>query len=475
MNKELRHHQTKAIAMLRQSLMAGKKRPLLQLATGAGKTLIAAAIIEGALAKGKRVVFTVPAISLIDQTVAAFWDEGIRDVGVIQGWHAGTNPLCPVQVASVQTLQRRQLPETDLVIVDEAHRLFTLYARWMLAPEYATLRFIGLSATPWTRGLGRYFDDLLIPTTTQELIDEGYLVPFKVYAPSHPDLTGVRTVAGDYHEGDLSGAMSKSELVADVVETWKKRGEGRSTLCFGVDRLHAKALQQKFLDAGISADYMDAYTPLAEREEIRKRFHSGETKVVCNVGVLTTGIDWDVRALILARPTKSEMLFVQVVGRALRTAEGKDHALILDHSDNHLRLGFVTDIHHATPLPKECPKCAFLKPPKTPLCPQCGFKPEPRSGIECEDGELIELRHKPLAAMAGRDVKQRWWSMLLQYGIDKGYRQGWAANKYREKFGVWPRGLWDAPLPPDLEVTNFIRHGQIRYAKRREAGNARAS
>jgi len=116
-------------------------------------------------------------------------------------------------------------------------------------------------------------------------------------------------------------------------------------------------------------------------------------KVVCNVGCLTIGIDWDARSIILARPTKSEMLFVQMVGRGLRMADGKTDCLILDHSDNHIRLGFVTDIHHdelddgwerqkAIPkdrevLPKKCPKCAFLKPPKLLACPCCGFIPVP--------------------------------------------------------------------------------------------------
>jgi DNA repair protein RadD len=179
---------------------------------------------------------------------------------------------------------------------------------------------IGLSATPWTRGLGQHFDKLVIGATTQQLIDEGYLSPFKVFAPSSPDLSDVRTVAGDYHGGELGEAMNKNKLVADIVDTWKRLGEGRPTLCFAVDRAHAKNLQQQFDEAGIRCGYVDAYTSLEEREEVRQRFHSRELEVVCNVGVLTTGIDWDVRAIILARPTQSEMLFTQMIGRGLRTA-----------------------------------------------------------------------------------------------------------------------------------------------------------
>ena len=346
MNRELRPHQTKAIKMLRQSLGSGKRRPVLQAPTGFGKKLLGAAIIEGALAKNKRVIFTVPALSLVDQTVNAFWDDGIRDVGVIQAWNPMTDWSRPVQVASVRTLQRRPIPEADIVIIDECHHWFDFYEAWMSDPLWQDRPFIGLSATPWTRGLGKYFDDLIIAATTQDLISEGYLSPFRVFAPSHPDLTDVRTVRGDYHKGDLSGVMSDAPLVADVVDTWRRRAENRSTFCFAVDRAHAKHLQAKFTEAGVSTGYIDAHTPISERREIERKFHNGDIRVVCNVGCLTTGIDWDVRCIVLARPTKSEILFVQIVGRGLRTAEGKEDCLILDHSDTHLRLGFVTDIHH---------------------------------------------------------------------------------------------------------------------------------
>ena len=131
MRSTLRPHQERAIAMLRQSLGMGKKRPLIQAPTGFGKTLLAASIVEGALCKGNRVTFVVPALSLIDQTVQSFWKEGIRDIGVIQAAHEMTNYGAPVQVASVQTLERRAWPKSEIVVIDEAHRFFKLYQRWM--------------------------------------------------------------------------------------------------------------------------------------------------------------------------------------------------------------------------------------------------------------------------------------------------------------------------------------------------------
>ena len=342
----LRPQQAGLLAMLDQEIAAGHKRLIAQAPTGFGKTVVAAALARKMQTQGRRVIFTVPALSLIDQTVERFYAEGVCDVGVIQADHAFTNYARPIQIASVQTLVRRKIPPADLVLIDEVHRWFDFYDEWLSDPAWADVPFVGLSATPWTRGLGRRFDRLIVAATTQELIDTGHLSKFRVFAPASPDLTDVRTIAGDYREDDLAAAVDKPSLVADVVDTWIDRGENRPTFCFAVDRAHAKNLQAKFQAAGISTGYIDAYTPAPNRKEIARQFHAGEIRVVCNVGCLTTGIDWDVRCIILARPTKSEILFVQMIGRGLRVASTKADCLILDHSDNHLRLGFVTDIHH---------------------------------------------------------------------------------------------------------------------------------
>src|SRR5262249_49330884 len=159
-------------------------------------------ICDKALRKGGRVLFTVPSLSLVDQTVEVLSSQGIRDVGVIQQRHHMTDFAKPVQVASVQTLMRRGIPEGfSVAVVDEAHIIFDFYAKhWFCSDTWRNIPIIGLSATPWTKGLGRLYDQLVIAGTTQGMIDEGVLCPFKAFAPSHPDLSGVRTVAGDFHE-----------------------------------------------------------------------------------------------------------------------------------------------------------------------------------------------------------------------------------------------------------------------------------
>ncbi len=492
MLSQLRAHQVRAMSMLRRSLGTGHRRPMLQAPTGFGKTILGAAIVDGALSKGNRVTFVVPALSLIDQTVQAFWQEGIRDVGVIQADHELTNSSRAVQVASVQTLQRRVFPKSDVVVIDEAHRWFKTYEDWMSDPLFEQVPFIGLSATPWTKGLGKFFDDLLIAATTADLIDNGYLSRFRVFGPSSPDLSQVRTLAGDYHEGDLGTVMDKPQLVADVVSTWCSLGECRPTLVFAVNRAHAKNLRDQFERVGVPTGYIDAFTDADEREDVRKKFHNGDLQVVCNVGCLTTGVDWDVRCIILARPTKSEMLFVQMIGRGLRTADGKDDCLILDHSDTHQRLGFVTDIRHETlddgqqqkgqsktrdeavALPKVCPSCSFLKPAKVHACPSCGFEPERQSDVETVDGNLVSLDGKKRKYTP--DEKRRWYAELLGYACHFGKTKKFALAQYRQKFGEWPyRKNGVHPVTPSDEVKSYVKSRMIAYAKQKQQAQNRSA
>lgn len=491
--KTLRPHQQHAIAMLRQSLAGGFRRPIVQAPTGMGKTVIAAHIVAGARAKGNRVCFVVPSLSLIDQTVKSFYDDGIRGIGVIQADHPMTDPAQPVQVASVQTMARRNhnRMEFGVVIVDEAHILHKSLIQWMT--DWPNVPFIGLSATPWTRGLGKYYDDLIIASTTQDLIESGYLSKFRVFAPSHPDLTGVKTMAGDYHEGQLSEVMQDNALIADIVSTWQRLAEGRPTLAFCVDCAHAQKVQDQFLANGIRCGYVDAYTSREDRQVVADQFHSGELQVVANVGVLTTGVDWDVRCIVLARPTKSEILFTQIIGRGLRTADGKDDCLILDHSDTHLKLGFVTDITHQElndgkpnesgkitkepPKPKECPKCTYLKAAGVHECPMCGFAPKRKSEIESRAGDLEELEIGMSAEMKrqrknNRDTsstdKAIWYGGLKTICAERGYKHGWASQQYKQRFGVWPNAFKDVPeVNPSPELRSWVQAQQIRYAKRR--------
>jgi DNA repair protein RadD len=491
MISDLRPYQQQALSDIRESVRGGVRRLIVQAATGAGKTKLAAAIVDAGLSKNSRTAFCVPSISLVDQTVESFYEEGIRDVGVIQANHLMTDWSKPVQVCSIQTIQRRGFPEAQIVIFDEIHRLHETHKEWIAHPDWQKVPMIGLSATPWTRGLGKYFHSLLIAATTENLIEQGYLSPFRVFATGHPDLSGVKIVAGDYQENQLSDAMQKGELTADIIRTWQEKWGKDKTLCFGVDKAHAKSIQERFEYAGISCGYQDAETPAEERREIKRKFHNGTYQVVSNIQTLTTGVDWDVRCLILARPTRSEMLYVQIIGRALRTALGKDHALILDHSDTTQRLGFVTDIQHEhlddgkplakvqaekkEPLPKECKQCAYLKPPRVKICPNCGFESKITSSIMEGDGELVEIKK----GGKGKSVRRKpedwtendrkiFFSELKAYALMHEYKPGWAAMKYKEKFKQWPPRWFDSvPAATVLSptVALWVRSRNITWHK----------
>jgi len=477
--KTLRGHQERALAQVRKSVVAGNRRVVCQMPTGAGKTVTASRLIEGALAKGNRVIFTAPAISLIDQTVTAFENEGIRDIGVMQANHPRTDSLARVQVASVQTLAKREIPEAALIIVDECHCQFDVINRLM--DEREDVYFLGLSATPWAKGLGLRWQDLVIPCTIGKLIEQGYLSQFRVFAPDVPDLSKVKTVAGDYHEGQTAEVMEGKSLMASVVGTWLEKGENRPTLCFGVNRKHAQNISEQFESAGVATAYCDAFTDSVEMALIERRFRAGEIKVVCSVRKITTGVDWPVGCIIDAAPTKSEMLHVQKIGRGLRVNEGTEDLLILDHAGNSLRLGLVTDIHHAKldatekgkqerkprakKLPRECSKCAVVFSGLT--CPACGHERKPISGVETVDGDLIEITGKKKPPTKAE--KQAWWSGIQTIRKARGRAPGWAAHTYRDKFGMWPRGLDDACGEATPEMWNFVKSKDIRYAKRKGA------
>jgi DNA repair protein RadD len=256
-----------------------------------------------------------------------------------------TDPTAPVQICSEQTLARRIIPTFDLIFIDECHLQFKKILAWIDDPKMQSTPVIGLSATPWSKGLGKHCHRLINPTSIKDLIEKKILCPFVVFAPPGPDLSQVRTVAGDYHEGDLSTVCDTKILVANIVTTWQARGEGRPTILFAIDRKHAKHLEERFSEAGVACEYVDGDVPMFDRRDMFARFRSGETKIISSVGTMDTGVDLPICSCIIdATPTKSVIRDVQGKGRGLRTAKGKDNLIILDHAGNTRRLGLVTDI-----------------------------------------------------------------------------------------------------------------------------------
>ena len=475
MTYTLRDHQSTAIQKLRESFSSGHRRPILQASTGFGKTLVAVDIIKSALDRGKKIIFCVDRIQLIDQTSEVF-DYHNLDHGIIQSDHWRHNDL-PLQLASVQTLtRRRNKPDVDLLIIDECHSVYKGMVKLM--EKWSAVRAIGLSATPWTKGLGKIFDDLIVVESTDSLIKNGYLSDFVAYGSTLLDLGGLKTTAGDYNQKDLGERVNKQKIVGDVVTTWLKRGEDRKTVCFAVNVAHSKAIVDEFKANGVTAGHIDAHSTSDERDEVLSAHESGEVKVLCNVGITTKGWDSpDTTCLILARPTKSLMLYIQMVGRVLRVPSCGSNAVILDHGRNIERHGFPTDDmpqylcngdreeaekrkqeEKKEKLPKPCEECSFMSTEF--VCPSCGHKPSIAPGVVAEDGELKKLER------VAPEEKAKWLGMLLGYSRSKGFNDGWASHQYREKFGVWPaKKIGVHAAKPDQDVLNYITYSNIKRAK----------
>ncbi|AIE71800.1 helicase [Klebsiella michiganensis] len=466
--------------------------------TGSGKTGLAAFITAGHISRGKRVIFIAPYTILVRQTTARFVEYGLPEdeIGIIWRDHPDYDPERLIQIASADTLIRREFPDNiDLIIVDEAH----MKKRALLEViRDSGVKVIGLSGTPFSPWLGKYYSSLIKPTTIGELIQRGDLSPYEFYAPTKPDLKGVKSgtseeYGSDYNEKQLSEIMCGSDLVGDIVDNWLRNGRDLPTVAFCVDKDHANFVTLQFNRAGINAEVMVAETPSDERHLIIHRFETGATKVIVSVGVLVAGFDSDVRCIIYARPTKSEIRWLQALGRGLRTAPGKDACLIFDHSGTVHRLGFPDAIEYdelpskndgmrgaaareakerEEKLPKECPECHFMKPAGVYICPKCGFKPLIGEDVETDSTRNLKKMSKGETVYT-KSHKQSWWSQIKFYqrhraAQGKPVSDGWCAHTFQEKFGEWPNGLSDFPMEITPEVSNYIKHKLIKFAKGRE-------
>jgi DNA repair protein RadD len=489
---ELRPYQVEVIDRLRAATRE-QRRILLEAPTGSGKTIIAAAIVQFAIEKNRRVLFLAHRRELIHQAADKLLASGIES-GVILAGHP-LNLELPAQVASIATLWSRafrgsamEAPPADLIVVDEAHHARARTYQKIIE-RYPEAIVLGLTATPCRgdgRGLGASFDMLVECPGVQELIDLGFLVATKVYAPSTPDLCGVRVERGDYVERQLAERVDTPKLVGDVVEHWHRLADGRRTVVFATGVGHSIHIRDEFRRSGIAAEHIDGTTPVEERDAILARLSRGEIDVITNCMVLTEGWDQpDVACIVLARPTKSMGLYRQMVGRVLRPAPGKEHALVLDHAGATLEHGFVEDAviwtldpdrraantahaargEHHRPGLAICPECSAVRISGKP-CPACGWQPRPKPhAVDVADGELESLSRDGRMTASVHD-KDKFLRQLLWIVKERGYKTGWAAHKFKTKFGHWPRRDYDPePEPPDPAVRSWVRSRQIAYAR----------
>ncbi|QHJ85807.1 MAG: helicase [Bacteriophage sp.] len=492
MTYNIRDYQREALNQLRQGIAQGIKTQVLMMPTGSGKTVVASVIQKGAQTKGNKSFFVVDTLELIDQTVTRFFNDGL-DVGVIQGDHEMTDYSKIIQVASIQTLGRRwgKLAESlkpKLLVIDECHVLHKAHIELIEWCKENNIPVIGLSATPFRKGLGKVFDRLVIGTTPKKLTEQGFLVPALCYAPNIPDLKGVKSKGGDWAEDALAEVMGEAKFMGDIVEHWINLAEKRKTIIFACTVAHSREIAKQFNQAGVIAAHIDGYMDQEERKQIIEQFRQGKIQVISNVAVLTKGFDVpDVSCVVLARPTKSLMLHIQMMGRGLRLAEGKKDCIIIDHAGNCLRNGLPTDELPSTlddgkgnnpdrktkqqdkkeREPRPCPKCNFLF--SVSICPRCGFRPQAHEDVEFIDGKLVPLtevtRNKRKFTP---EEKQHIYAQMLGYAYKHNYSTGWAYHKTQEYCGSMPKNTHVPPIEPTQEIASWIKHKNIRWAKAQE-------
>lgn len=501
MTFSLRPYQRDAEQQARLALARGLRRICLYLPTGGGKTLTATSIITKAVAKGRKVVFLANRKQLVRQTSEVLSKYGIAH-GILQA--ENTRSLdAQVIVASIDTVHVRGLPpDVSLIIIDEAHGVAGSEKYRALLGKYNAVPVVGLTATPFAAGMAKHyadiggplFQELVVGATIKDLIADGYLVDCDIYAPSEPDLAKVRSSKGidgllDYNQSDIEDATDKPELIGDILTHWRKLAAGKQTVVFAASIAHSKHIVEQFQAAGVAADHIDYFHDDDERAAILDRFARGETMVLSNVALLSEG--WDCPAtevMILARPTRSLIRFIQMAGRVLRPAPGKEHALLLDHSGSTARLGHPCDdlplelddgkpksaskqqTERRESLPKPCPACKFMRPAGVHACPKCGFEPKRRSDVETIAGELVKFdRKKPIKKEAAQHV----YSQLLGYAATRGFKAGWAFHKYKEFTGREARGLRQVPATPTPEILGWIKSRQIAAAKAQQKHGGR--
>ena len=493
---QLRLHQIEVIEALNEGFKT-HQRQILCAVTGFGKTECAMAIMQEAAKEGKKVAMVLDRIVLVEQTSIRLSKYQIPH-GVMQSGHWRYRPYEPIQICSIQTLARRKFPDIDLLIIDEAHVAYKSTIDFM--KENPHIKVIGLTATPFTKGLADIYTNVIGAQPMSNLVEDGWVVPMKVFIAKEIDMTGA--VKNSFGEWDARDASERGlKIVGDVVSEWTKKtyeiyGEPRKTIVFCAGVEHGRELVTQFAAAGYNFVSISYKEDDEFKRQIIEDFSKPDTVIhgLIATDILTRGFDVsDVHIGVSARPfSKSFSSHVQQIGRILRPYEGKEYGVWLDHSGNFLRFrndwdelyhDGVTELKAGGEQTKKelterekkeakCPVCAALWVSKDNTCSSCGHVRQVFQSVSSIAGKLEELQEtNRKLQIANTDF----FAELQYYGRSKGYKEGWAAIKYKEKFGVYPNGLKVSPKPPSTKTLSWIKSRTIAYVKGKQSAQRMAA
>jgi len=487
----LRAYQEKSLDSLRSGFKDGHKTQILYMPTGGGKTESAISLLVATAQKGNRAAMIMDRRILVDQTSARL-DKYNIDHGVLMSGHWRWKPQEKIQICSAQTLEKcESFPELDLIIIDECHTQRKIVSDYI---KNSGVRSIGLSASPFTKGLGAVYQNVVCDVTTNELVNEGSLIPLKVFVAKEIDMLGAKKVAGEWSQNEATERGIK--ITGDIVTEWVKKtfeffDKPEKTIIFCAGVAHGEDLQTKFNQAGynfISISYRDDDE---YKQDVIREFSKPDSSITGLIAtdILTKGFDVpDVKIGISARPfTKSFSSHVQQMGRVMRPYSGKDYALWLDHSGNYLRFrddwetlfyDGVKELDDGKEKPKQepsdkekeaskCPKCSALWPSKSDICSNCGHVRERKNDVSVKPGELEEIGAPKKDEKYESAYKESFYQQLLYHAKIKGYKEGWAYWKYKEKFKVQPAWKKVEADFVSKDVLNFLTSLNIKNSYRK--------
>jgi len=485
---DLRNYQLDSVEGLRDGARKGHKNQLLCSPTGSGKTIIGIHLLSEVQKKGCRAVFVVERLSLIKQTSAKLDDYGL-DHGVIQGNHWRTRPNEKIQVATAQTLARRGWPDFDLIIIDECH--IKIKDTLDIIKPRAT-RTIGLTATPFADELGLYYDNVVNVTTCNKLTSEGFLVPFKIFAASEPDMRGAKVVAGEWTDAECS--KRATPIIGDCVAEYMKHCAGQKFIAFGVDVAHCEEMRRQFMASGVVCELHTYKTPEEVRDKDMEEFRKPDSAIrgLISVSALSRGLDVpDVSCVVMCRPLRSSLAeFIQIIGRGLRPYPDKPFCTILDHSGNYSRFyGQMLDFfeHGAHELdkgeakekrkekkekperkPANCPSCHHVHKP-APFCPSCGHEYPAKQTVQHKAGELFEVTGKGEKRFTTED-KRRLYSELKYIAMRESWKPKRIAAVFKDIVGTWPNAyVGEPPIEASYETRRLIQKSNAAWHIRKQA------